>query len=148
MKPWPMLVLAAALFPACARDPETAEKSARLRPSSEDTRAALAAVIEGQLDSFRRGDYGAARAFAATPLRTRFNDETFEIMIRRGYPVIAQNTAALCHDAKDDGRRAALEVRVTAQSGEQTWFRYDLLRERDGWRISGVTAIHPPVVTA
>src|ERR1700749_4701552 len=67
-----------------------------LKPSEMKTRDALHAVINAQLDAFRKDDYAGAYVFADRVIKNQFPLENFERMVRDGYPSIAHSTSAKC----------------------------------------------------
>ena len=78
-----VLGLALALLPLCASaGPQT------------DAKAATEPVVL-QLEAFRRDDYDTAFTFASAEIQTQFDRESFEVMVRRGYPEIARSTFAM-----------------------------------------------------
>jgi len=133
MKRWifPFCLLAAlAVAPARAED-------ADLHPSAPAVRKAVIATIEGQLAAFRAHDPGKAYGFAARALRRQFPLPRFAEVVRTGYPEIWRNLRAEYGIVSDNGARATLNVRVhTADTSAA--YDYVLVREPDGWRISGV----------
>src|SRR5882672_12837511 len=47
-----------------------------------------------QLEAFRRGDFDTAYTFASAEIKEQFDRETFEQMVKGGYPEIARSTSA------------------------------------------------------
>jgi len=139
----PILVFLA----GCAPAPPPIEPGGEQQTSLPAVRTALISVVEKQLNAMHAGDYARARTFAAAGLRQQFSDETFAIMIQRGYPAIATGRDAFFGKAADNGGQAFLDVRITDTAGKWSWFRYALALEGRDWRIAGVIPIVPPVVS-
>lgn len=95
-------------------------------------------VVEAQFAAFRLGDYQRAYSFASAELQQQFTPQTFERMVKDGYPVIAYWRTVAFGAVEDNGREAVLEVSVTGRRGATRFFRYVLIREADRWRIRGV----------
>ena len=135
-----LLILVSLLLAApVARAAEPAES----HYSKADVRKELVAVVDLQLAAFRAGDFKRAYTFAAEPLRLQFTLKEFTVMITRSYPFIAHNERAETGLPMDDGANATMSVRVFGPGGKSADFRYTLVRETDGWRISGVLPEKP-----
>jgi hypothetical protein len=107
------------------------------QPAKESAKAAAEPVV-GQLDAFRREDYDAAYAFASEEIRLRFDRLHFEVMVRTGYPEIAQSTLADVLDTEvQPGGRAYVRVRIRGANGQTIEALYELVWQ-DEWRINGV----------
>ena len=104
----------------------------------EDARA-VRAVIEAQLDAFRRDD--AARAFSlATPgIRATFGDaETFMDMVRRSYAVVYRPSSVAFEAPLLIGGEVVQPVRLTDAEGRAWLALYPMQRQPDGsWRTNG-----------
>ena len=104
----------------------------------EDARA-VRAVIEAQLDAFRRDD--AARAFSlATPgIRATFGDaETFMDMVRRSYAVVYRPRSVAFEPALVIDGELVQPVRLTDADGRAWIALYPMQRQPDGsWRTNG-----------
>ena len=111
------------------------------RLSDEPVKRELTRVISSQLAAFRKGDYAGAYDFAATGLKTRLSPAAFERMVRDGYPVITHSSAANFGLILDNGDHAVVTVGVRDATGRMSHYQYLLMREPDGWKISGVTRI-------
>lgn len=103
----------------------------------------LTQVIGSQLADMRRGDYTAALAFADSRLRQQFGPESFESMVKTGYPEIPASQSADYGLILDNGTMAVVIVGVISRSGRLFHYEYLLRRERTGWKISGVTRVRP-----
>ena len=107
------------------------------QPAMESAKAAAEPVV-GQLDAFRREDYDAAYAFASEEIRLRFDRLHFEVMVRSGYPEIAQSTLADVLDTEvQPGGRAYVRVRIRGANGQTIEALYELVWQGE-WRINGV----------
>ena len=111
--------------------------------STEPVKAELVRVIDTQLSDFRRNDYAAAFAFADSDLQAQVTTNTFEHIVKTGYPAIARSRSASFGVMLDNGEEAVVAVSITSQSGRVTHYRYVLRHERSGWKISGVFRVPP-----
>lgn len=104
----------------------------------EDARA-VRAVVEAQLDAFRRGD--AARAFSlATPgIRATFGDaETFMNMVRQSYAVVYRPGTVAFEAPRVIHGELMQPVRLTDAEGRAWLAVYPMQRQPDGsWRTNG-----------
>ena len=104
----------------------------------EDARA-VRAVIEAQIDAFRRDD--AARAFSlATPgIRATFGDaETFMDMVRRSYAVVYRPSSVAFEAPLVIDGQIVQPVRLTDAEGRGWLALYPMQRQPDGsWRTHG-----------
>ena len=104
----------------------------------EDARA-VRAVIQAQLDAFRRDD--AERAFSlATPgIRATFGDaETFMDMVRRSYSVVYRPSSVAFEAPLVIGGELLQPVRLTDAEGRAWLAIYPMQRQPDGsWRTNG-----------
>lgn len=116
-----------------------------MRPSAPRDRAEIRQVVEAQLKAWREGDQVRAYALAASGLRARYPLPAFVELVRRGYPEIAYNTRAELGSVVDDGSSAMVSVRVFGAGGRGVRYRYLLVREDQGWRISGVIGEVRPI---
>ena len=122
------LMLAVALSPGAARAQSDAEA---LRAAAEPAMS--------QLDAFRREDFDAAYGFASQEIRQMFDREAFERMVRTGYPEIARSASAVVAASRPgpDGH-VLVHLRIQGANGRSIEALYDMVRERDGWRVNGV----------
>jgi hypothetical protein len=116
-----------------------------MRLSTKQVRDEVKAVVEGQLAALREGDFPTAYGFAARGLKAQFDLRVFTLLLRRGYaPLLKHDTAdvGLVHD---NGEGVA-QVPVTVVDGleRSTAYRYWLVREPEGWRITGVVLEQKP----
>ena len=122
------LLLALAPFPARAQDP-IPEADAR----------AVRAVIEAQLDAFRKDDAERAFSYATASIREAFGTPgNFMAMVRRAYPVVYRPSRVAFEHAVKLEDLVVQPVRFTDSEGH-TWLAvYPMERQPDGgWRING-----------
>lgn len=112
-----------------------------LIPSAMKTKDQLHAVISSQLAAFRAGDYAAAYVFADDAIKLQVAPEQFEVMVRRGYPAIAQSASATFGLTFDNGDEAVVNVRVVGADQEAVTYQYLLRRSGEVWRITGVVLL-------
>lgn len=107
--------------------------------AAEEARA-IRAVIQQQLEAFRRDDGEAAFAHAAPGIRERFGTaEAFMAMVRAGYaPVYRPREVEFLEAALRDGRPMQ-SVRFVGPDGRAVIALYAMERQPDGtWRIAAV----------
>ena len=106
---------------------------------------AVAEPITKQLEAFRRDDYDVAYSFASAEVKQMFDRQAFERMVKGGYPEIADSTFALVSrtEAAPDGH-IFVRVKIRGANGNTIEALYDMVRERDGWRINGVVTKPDP----
>jgi hypothetical protein len=102
---------------------------------------AAADTILGQLEAFRRGDYDAAYTFASESIRQLFDRESFERMVKTGYPEIARSAGATVNQATiAPNGRVYLIMKIRGANGGRIEAIYELVWEGDRWKIAGVAA--------
>ena len=102
-----------------------------------DAKAAAEPVVK-QLEAFRRDDYDTAFTFASTEIQAQFDRQSFEVMVRRGYPEIARSTfAAVVKTALVPEGSAYVTVKIRGANGQSIEALYELVWQ-GGWRINGV----------
>ncbi|MBI1845858.1 MAG: DUF4864 domain-containing protein [Candidatus Rokubacteria bacterium] len=122
-----LLALAIALGPAPARAQDVTGAD-----------EAIATVMR-QLEAFRRDDFATAYGFASETIRAMFAPESFEAMVRGGYPEIARSARATVDDVTTaPGGLLYVHVRVWGANGKAVEALYEMVREPGGWRINGV----------
>ncbi len=91
-----------------------------------------------QLEAFRRGDFDTALTFASGMIQAQFDRQTFETMVRGGYPEIARSTfAAVTRTELESPGLAYVTVKIRGANGQAIEALYEMIWE-DGWRINGV----------
>ena len=106
----------------------------------ESAKAAAEPVVR-QLEAFRREDYDTAYTFASERIQLQFDRLRFEIMVKSGYPEIAQSTFADVLDTElQPGGRAYVTVRIRGANGQTIEALYELVWQvgQGAWRINGV----------
>jgi len=112
-----------------------------LVPSAVPVKDALRTVISTQLDAFRHDDYTAAFRFSHADFQGQMTVQTFERIVRLGFPAIAHSTSARFGLAMDNGDDAVINVRIFSANAEPIDYRYTLRRDDGNWRITGVTLL-------
>jgi hypothetical protein len=106
---------------------------------------AIRAVIQQQLEAFRRDDSMAAFAHAAPVIRKMFGGhETFLAMVRRDYPAVYR-PRDIAFGSTGLVRGAPVQaVRLVGPKGVAVVALYAMERQPDGtWRISGCQLLMP-----
>jgi len=123
------LVSTLALLPLCATAWAQADKS--------DAKAAAEPVVK-QLEAFRRDDYDTAFTFASAEIQAQFDRQSFEVMVRRGYPEIARSTFAAVVKTELVPRVAAyVTVKIHGANGQSIEAVYEVVWQ-GAWKINGV----------
>ena len=105
--------------------------------ANTDARAAAVPVVK-QLEAFRRNDFDTAFTFASGMIQERFDRRNFEVMVRRGYPEIAQSTfAAVTKTELESPGLAYVTVKIRGANGQSIEALYEMVWESD-WKINGV----------
>lgn len=100
---------------------------------------AAADTVLAQLDAFRRDDYDAAYAFAAETIRQIFDRQSFERMVRTGYPEIAHaRSSAVSRAALGPDGHAYLILKIQGDNGRRIEAIYELVRDDTRWKIASV----------
>ena len=108
-----------------------------------DEKAAAEPVLR-QLDAFRRNDYDAAYAFASAEIHSLFTRESFERMVKTGYPEIADSTRAHVATTRVAGDRVYLVLKIDGANGQHIEAVYEIVPEAGTWKINGVVARPDP----
>jgi hypothetical protein len=131
------------LFLGLFASAHAAEPEPRLSPRK--IREEVKTVVESQLAALQAGDFATAYEFAATGIRRQFDEQLFAAMIRRGYPALLRPGQAGLGVVRDDGKGTAqVVVTLTDRQDRSTVYRYWLVQEETGWRISGVVLEQRP----
>ena len=110
--------------------------------AQQDLKAAADTIL-GQLEAFRRGDYDAAYTFASESIRQIFDRESFERMVKTGYPEIARSAAATVNQATvAPNGHAYLIMKIRGANGSRIEAIYEMVWEEGRWKIAGVVS-HP-----
>ena len=104
----------------------------------EDARA-VRAVIEAQLNAFRRDDAERAFAFATPGIRATFGDaETFMHMVRQSYAVVYRPSSVAFEAPLLVHGELVQPVRLTDAAGRAWLAVYPMQRQPDGrWLTNG-----------
>jgi hypothetical protein len=100
---------------------------------------AVRAVIEAQLEAFRRDDAPRAFSYAAPGIREAFGTpEKFMAMVREQYAVVYRPRSVSFEEPVMAGEDLVQPVRITDGDG-RTWMAiYPMAKQPDGsWRING-----------
>jgi len=100
---------------------------------------AVRAVIEAQLEAFRRDDAPRAFSYAAPGIRDSFGTpEKFMAMVREQYAVVYRPRSVSFEEPLMAGEDLVQPVRITDGDG-RTWMAiYPMAKQPDGsWRING-----------
>src|SRR5688572_27500748 len=119
----------------------TGLNAAEPQPSTPEVKDKIHAVIRQQMEAFRKDDFAGAYKFAAKGIRDAFPVEAFEKMVRSSYPLIPKSTEEVFGLTLDDGKRAAVTVRVVGKDKQSESYQYLLEHDGETWRIAGVTAV-------
>jgi hypothetical protein len=122
-----VLLTVACVAPAVALD---------LAPAERD---AIGAVVQAQLDAFRRDDATEAFGYASPGIRRIFETpERFLAMVERGYAPVYRPRRVEFRDVVRYRGRITQRVRVVGPDGEPVVANYLMERQGDGtWRIDG-----------
>src|SRR5436190_15397635 len=112
-----------------------------MKPSEMTTKEAIHGVISGQLAAFRAGDYVTAYGFADRDIKNQFPLESFERMVKSGFPVIAHSVSAKFGLTFDNGDEGVVNVRVLGADDQSISYQYMLRRDGESWRITGVVLL-------
>ena len=113
-----------------------------MRASTPEVKKEIVAVIEKQMEAFRKHEVEKAYGFASAELRAQKPFRTFTAIVKSSYPEIWTNTRAEFGIVHDDGTRANVTVQVYSKEGDAP-YDFTLVKERVGWRIFGVVR-HAP----
>ena len=107
-------------------------------PSAAD-RAAIAEVVTGQIEAFRRDDAATAFGYAAPGIQAMFGDaDTFLGMVRRAYQPVYRPRTVRVGDVVVQGGQVIQRVELIGPDGAAELALYAMEREADGtWRIAG-----------
>jgi Domain of unknown function (DUF4864) len=100
---------------------------------------AVRAVIEAQLEAFRRDDAPRAFSYAAPGIRDSFGTpEKFMAMVREQYAVVYRPRSVSFEEPVIVGEDLVQPVRMTDGSGHAWMAIYPMAKQPDGtWRING-----------
>ncbi|HWN91967.1 MAG TPA: DUF4864 domain-containing protein [Verrucomicrobiae bacterium] len=94
-----------------------------------------------QLEAFRRGDFDTAYTFASAEIKAQFDRETFELMVKGGYPEIARSaSASIVGSVLAPNGLVYLTLKIRGSNGKSIEALYELVLQNGQWKINGVTA--------
>ncbi|MFZ5963310.1 DUF4864 domain-containing protein [Thalassococcus sp. BH17M4-6] len=106
-------------------------------------------TIQRQLDAFMADDFDTAFTFAAPNIQGMFGTpENFEMMVKRGYPMVWRPADVTFGDLRDDGATVAQRVIIRDQKGATHVLEYTMVDQGGMWRIAGVQIIPQAGVAA
>jgi hypothetical protein len=129
------LLAAALLLPAwAAAEPITADDLAQIR-----------AVINRQIDAFRRDDARSAFALVSPGVQEAFGTpERFLDVVRASYSPVYRPTTVSFLGLTHIGADAVQQVQLTDRWGAVWYAYYAMQRQRDGsWRTNGCRLVQP-----
>ena len=101
---------------------------------------APADLVLEQLAALRAHDFAAAYAHASAELRRHFSPGEFEWMVKRAHPEVASSSSALVLRTREADGYVYVTVRVEGRNGRSAEALYELVRERDGWKVNAVSS--------
>jgi len=128
-----LILRAATLLLLLAPGPASAQ------PISAADARAVRAVVEAQLEAFRRDDARRAFSYAAPGIRDSFGTpEKFMAMVREQYPVVYRPRSVSFEEPLIVGEDLVQPVRMTDGYGHAWMAIYPMAKQPDGrWRING-----------
>ena len=121
---------------------------AALAQAPDPSQRARDTVLE-QLAAFRRGDFDAAYAFASAMIHQMFDRQSFETMVRGGYPEIARSShATIAATEAGPGGSVYVFVTVVGDNGRIVEARYELVLEDGRFKVNGVLTRPAPASSA
>ncbi|SRR5258705_10470723 len=112
---------------------------ASAQPISAADARAVRAVVEAQLEAFRRDDARRAFSYATPGIRGSFGTpEKFMAMVREQYPVVYRPRSVSFEEPLIVGEDLVQPVRMTDGYGHAWMAIYPMAKQPDGrWRING-----------
>lgn len=133
-----MILLAVLAVAAVAAEPA-------MRLSPKPIRDEVRGVVEAQLNALRGGNFEAAYELASSGIKEQFDLRLYAALIRRGYPLLLQANEADIGVVRDqDGEVAQVTVSFLDRQKRTIVYRYWLVKEENGWRVSGVVLEQRP----
>jgi hypothetical protein len=117
----------------------SAQQAPQQAPVSEQDRAAIRSIIQGQVDAFRRDDGAAAFDYSSPMIHEMFGTpEIFMDMVRRGYPMVYRPRVFDFGEVVMLNGAPTQKVLVVGPDGKRHMAFYPMTRLPDGtWRIDG-----------
>ncbi len=94
-------------------------------------------LIDAQIAAMRSEDYGGAYQYASTGFHRKFDLDQFRVLVRSGYSLLVNSERLEYGTVKVEGNRALVYVFILARNGRVIPCIYNLVRERDSWKIEG-----------
>ena len=128
-----LIFLLAALLPFAANADD-------LSPAD---RAAMQAVISGQIGAFQHDDGATAYGFASPNIKTYYpSADLFMAMVKGGYPAIYRPQSVTFGEALDTDAGPMQKVYIKGSDSQAYIALYALQKQPDGtWKINGVTIL-------
>jgi Domain of unknown function (DUF4864) len=128
-----LLMLLAPLLPAIANADDL----------SAADRAAMQAVISGQIGAFQHDDGSTAYGFASPNIQTYYpTADLFMAMVKNGYPAIYRPQSVTFGEALDTDAGPVQKVFIKGSDGQAYIALYAFQHQPDGtWKINGVTVL-------
>lgn len=119
--------------------PAVAPAIAQQAPISDQDRAAIRAIIQDQVDAFRRDDGETAFGLASPMIRDLFGTaDVFIGMVRQGYPMVYRPKVFDFAGVVTLNGVPTQKVHVVGPDGRRSTAFYPMTRLPDGsWRIDG-----------
>ena len=122
---------------------------AGIGPAAAQDRAAIEETIRQQLQAFNDRDVAEAWTFASPMIQGMFGTpENFGNMVRRGYPMVWDNTRPEFLELDGTGPEFDQEVYVLGPDGKGWVLTYKMVETAQGWKINGVSIVPAPDVAA
>ena len=107
-------------------------------PASADDARAMRAIVEAQIEAFRRDDGARAFSYASSGLRTRFGSpEVFMEMVRTQYAPVYRPRSLQFDAPLEQMGQLMQPVRLTDADGAAWRALYPMVKEDGAWRIDG-----------
>ena len=138
---WGLVVIAGA-WPALAR--------ADAPTVTDADRTTIRAVIQRQIDAFRRDDGPAAFALASPSIRAMFHDpERFMAMVRASYQPVYRPKHVAFLELEVDSAEVVQKVLLIGPDGVQVLALYPMVKLADGtWATDGCSLVSLPSKSA
>jgi outer membrane biosynthesis protein TonB len=96
-----------------------------------------AEAVRKELAAIKSGDMAAAYGQLAEPYKAQLSQDDFTAMVER-HPSLKQNADATFSNRKIEGNTAILSGTLTASTGEKEAATFQLLKEGNDWKVSGI----------
>lgn len=108
---------------------------------AQDKADPLKAVVELQLEAFRKNDFAGAYGFAHSGVQQQFPQAEFEKMVRGGFGAMLKPGVTGFGKSLVNGEVGTVEVTLAGEDGEVSAYKYFLEKEKGAWRITAVLPI-------